>query len=59
MKRIVIYIVSIFILLSPFLFFYLQESKAEGKPQISTEETQKELVEFNDDLFKEGGSFPR
>jgi len=57
MKKIVIYIVGIFILSVAFIFFHLQEFKADGTPQILTEEEQKELVEFNDFLFKEGGFF--
>lgn len=57
MKKIVVYIVSILALSLAFTFFYLQESKADGKTNILTKEEQKELVEFNDFLFKEGGFF--
>ena len=57
MKKIVIYIVSILILSLAFAFFNLQESKADRETHILTEEEQKELVEFNDFLFKEGGFF--
>ncbi|MGN7386700.1 hypothetical protein [Sporosarcina sp. SAFN-015] len=57
MKKNVIYIVGISILSLAFMFSYLQESKADEKPQILTEEEQKELVEFNNFLFKEGGFF--
>lgn len=57
MKKNVIYIISLLILSIAFAFF-LQESKADGETHILTEEQQKELVEFNDFLFKEGGFFP-
>jgi hypothetical protein len=57
LKKIVIYIVSILILSLAFTLFDLQETKSEEETHILTEDDQKELVEFNDSLFKEGGFF--
>lgn len=56
-KKIIICIVGTLIFSLAFTFFYLQESKSDGETRILTEEEQKELVEFNDSLFKEGGFF--
>lgn len=57
MKKSVIYIVSIVILSVAFAFLNLQESKADRETHILTEDEQRELVEFNDFLFQEGGFF--